>query len=139
MILFYISGLLAYFIPRHKHDIVHKTGAQYPEECYHILSRYFIQYHSFLRVPTLTEYANWVYGLTFEEFVEIYQYYKQELQVIGFGGKVIVKFEYSGPLCTVPPPLPVYINPYAQWYLCIVTHIYSDPMYSNPYYVQWPL
>jgi hypothetical protein len=79
-------NMLRYFIPRDKHDVVHKTGAQYPEECYHILSRCFVQYHTFLRVESLDDFTDWLYNLDMTDFEEIYQYYKTELQVIGYGG-----------------------------------------------------
>jgi hypothetical protein len=79
-------GQLEYFLPRKLVDKVHKTRAHFPEECYHILGRVLFQYHNFLRIESLTEFSDWFYNLSHDQLKEIYEYYKKELKVIGYGG-----------------------------------------------------
>ncbi len=68
-------------------DVAHELKMDNPEECQFLFWRSLFSYHVFLRLDTCWELKEWFYNLNHEELLEIYHFYKIQLQCIGHDSK----------------------------------------------------
>ena len=64
-------------------DEAHEFRADKPEECLFILGRAFLNYGQLIRLKSFTGLRDWYFNLQRPEIVRAYEFYKQELQLIG--------------------------------------------------------
>ncbi len=70
-----------------KIDVAHELKMDNPEECQFLFWRSLFSYHVFLRLDTCWELEEWFYNLNYKELLEIYHFYKIQLQCIGHDSK----------------------------------------------------
>ncbi len=72
-----------------KIDVAHELKMDNPEECQFLFWRSLFSYHVFLRLDTCWELEEWFYNLNYKELLEIYHFYKIQLQCIGHDSEYI--------------------------------------------------
>ena len=64
-------------------DEAHEFRADKPEECLFILGRGFLNYGLLTRLKSFAGLRDWYFNLQRPEIARAYEFYKQELQLIG--------------------------------------------------------
>ena len=87
-------------------DTMHSTGLEEPEACIFLQTRTFTFPQYFTRLKSMHEMREWLFGLSHQDKVEIYQYYKLQLQIMAHDEGICKRLTHKYNKRSSGPPYP---------------------------------